>query len=241
MISRAMTPVQAERTELTISGCVAQSPVVGGDPHDRAAILRGRRAPRCALGVLVLGLTDAPALVRALAAVQRRFDEFAAGDPADRLFEDLVTDVHLVLREATGPTALVPDASLAALLVRPQRIDWCNVGSTRTILARGGRVARRWAGDPLAGGTAPSALVSSGLGGSRAPYPQVAGLRDPADGDTFLLCPGRVGSVVSDDEVAKALACGVPRDALAAITARAAERAIAATSLVLLRLERPAA
>lgn len=260
MISRVNQAVQALPAAFTVSGCTAQHRGDRVEQQDRVAILRGRRAPRCALGLLADGLGGrsggAIAAEQVITTAQQRFDEFAPGDPADRFFEDLVREIHLVLQIAGVTAGMEPHSTMAAVLVRHDRIDWCHIGDSRVYHLRDGAVRSRSTDDTyleqlIAEGrmTAerarlhPSASrLTQALGGSRAPFPNLGALRDPRPGDAFVLCSDGVWSTIADEEIAQAVDRLPPREAAASLIEHTQTRADGHgdnCSLVLLRLEPP--
>jgi len=262
MISRVNRAVQASPVAFAVAGCTAQHLGDRAEQQDRVAILTGRRAPRCALGLLADGIGGrsggALASEQVMTTSQRLFDQFAPDDPADRFFEDLVHEIHIVLQLSAATTQLQPHSTLAAVLVRPDRIDWCHVGDSRIYHVRDRRVIGRTVDDTyleqlVAQGRMsverarlhPSAsLLTQALGGSRPPCPNLRALRDPRPGDAFLLCSDGAWTALSDDEIAEAVFEWAPRDAAQWLLGRARERADGRgdnSSLVLLQLGPPAA
>lgn len=259
MIVCVTSAVQATQTGFSVVGCTAQDRGGRAEQQDRAAILRSRRAPRCVLGLLADGVGGrsggALASEQVLRTAQRCFDEFGADEPVQRFFEDLVSELHVVLQLSGATTHLQPHSTLAAVLVQPRRVDWCHVGDSRVYHVRDGRavshtvdhtVREQLIGEGrLSAERArlhPSAaMLTQALGGTRAPCPTVTGLADPVPGDAFVLCTDGAWSYLGDDEIA-ALACGrPPRDAAAALLACVGARSRGAgdnCSIVLLRLDR---
>jgi serine/threonine protein phosphatase PrpC len=261
MISRAMTPVQTVPLAFAVAGCAAQHRGDRPEQQDRVAILRGRRSPRSVLGLLADGVGGrsggALASEQVVATAQRRFDEHGAGEPAGRFFEDLVAEIHVVLQLAGATASLQPHSTMVAVLVQPDRVDWCHVGDSRLYHVRDGRVAHRTVDDTLGNRLLreprmtpdrarlhPSrALLTQALGGSRTPVPTIGGLRDPRAGDAFLLCSDGAWSALSDVEIGDAIAASPPREALGGLLEAARARADGHgdnCSMVLLKLE-PAA
>lgn len=243
MISRVMTDLQTEAAGLAIQACAAQHRGDRAQQQDRVAILRGRRAPRCALAVLADGVGGRSggelAASEVIATAHRRFDEFGPDESVDRFFEDLVGEIHVVLQLAAATVQLEPHATLAALLLQPHRVDWCHVGDSRVYHVRQRRVVARTVDDTLlermlSGGEMgaararlhPSAaLLTQALGGARPPCPHLGHESAPQAGDAFLLCTDGAWAHLSDDEIAAGLTQASPRDAASAFLALARERA----------------
>jgi serine/threonine protein phosphatase PrpC len=259
MISRTMSPVHAiERAPgaaaapaapeadpgLAIAACAVQHLGDRKEQQDRVAVLRGRRAPRCVLALLADGVGGrsggALASEQVITTTQRRFDEFGAEDTAERFFEDLVGELHVVLQIAGAASALEPHSTLAAVLIQPDRVDWCHVGDSRVYHVREGRVRHRTLDDTYGeqlrreGRLSPdrarlhpaAGRLTQALGGSRVPCPTVTGLRRPRVGDAFLLASDGAYTDLSDAEIAETVtAHAAPRDALAVLVERARERA----------------
>ena len=253
-----MTPVQTDRLAFTISGCAAQHRGDRPEQQDRVAILRGRRAPRCVLGLLADGVGGrsggALASDQVVSTAQRRFDEHGPDDAVERFFEDLVAEIHVVLQLAGATAALQPHSTLVTVLVQPDRVDWCHVGDSRLYHVRDGAVVQRTVDDTLGERMLrerrmsadrvrlhPSrGLLTQALGGSRVPVPTFGSVRDPRPGDAFLLCSDGAWSELGEDEIGRAIADASPRDALASLLGAARERADGHgdnCSMVLLRLE----
>jgi len=253
-----MNSVQAPPHLFSIAACAAQDRGDRPEQQDRVAILRGRRAPRCVLGLLADGVGGRAggslASEQVMATAQRLFDEHGADDPADRFFEDLVAEVHVVLQLAGVTAALEPHSTLAAVLVQPHRVDWCHVGDSRVYHVRDGRVAHRSLDDTYGeqlrregrmsaerARLHPSAgRLTQALGGTRVPCPTVAGIREPRIGDAFLLCSDGAWRDLADAEIAEAIDAGAPRGVLGDLLGRARGRAQGRgdnCSMVLLRLD----
>ena len=262
MISRVMDAVQTPASTFALVGCTVQHRGDRAEQQDRVAILRGRRAPRCALALLADGLGGrrggSIAAEQVIVTAQQRFDEYAPEEPADRFFEDLVREIHVVVQLSGTTTGTEPHSTLAAVMVRPERVDWCHVGDSRVYHVRDGLVRSRTVDDTyleqlVAAGRLsaerarlhPSASrLTQALGGSRAPFPNLGSLRDPRPGDAFVLCSDGAWSTLEDAEIAGALDAPVLRDAGGTLLDRARERAAGRgdnCSLVLLRLEPRAA
>jgi serine/threonine protein phosphatase PrpC len=253
-----MNSVQAPPHVFSIAACAAQDRGDRPEQQDRVAILRGRRAPRCVLGLLADGVGGRAggslASEQVMATAQRLFDEHGADDPADRFFEDLVAEVHVVLQLAGVTAALEPHSTLAAVLVQPHRVDWCHVGDSRVYHVRDGRIAHRSLDDTYGeqlrregrmsaerARLHPSAgRLTQALGGTRVPCPTVAGIREPRIGDAFLLCSDGAWRDLADAEIAEAVDAGAPRGVLGDLLGRARGRAQGHgdnCSMVLLRLD----
>jgi serine/threonine protein phosphatase PrpC len=244
MISRVTTDLQTEAPGLAIQACIAQHQGDRAAQQDRAALLRGRRAPRCVLAIVADGVGGRSggelAASEVIATAQRRFDEFGPGDLVTGFFEDLVHEIHVVLQLAAATLRLEPHATFAAMLVQPRRVDWCHVGDSRMYHVRDRRVRARTIDDTfleqmLSGNRIPAARarlhpsaaqLTQALGGERAPHPKVGGEPAPLAGDAFLLCTDGVWGQLTDEEVADGLASVSPRDAAAGLleTARARAR-----------------
>ncbi len=258
IISRSMNSVQAPPHVFSIAACAAQDRGDRPEQQDRVAILRGRRAPRCVLGLLADGVGGRAggslASEQVMATARRLFDEHGADDPADRFFEDLVAEVHVVLQLAGVTAALEPHSTLAAVLVQPHRVDWCHVGDSRVYHVRDGRVAHRSLDDTYGeqlrregrmsaerARLHPSAgRLTQALGGTRVPCPTVDGIREPRIGDAFLLCSDGAWRDLADAEIAEAIDAGAPRDVLGDLLGRARGRSQGHgdnCSMVLLRLD----
>lgn len=195
----------------TISGCAAQHRGDRPEQQDRVAILRGRRAPRCVLGLLADGVGGrsggALASDQVVSTAQRRFDEHGPDDAVERFFEDLVAEIHVVLQLAGATAALQPHSTraLVTVLVQPDRVDWCHVGDSRLYHVRDGAVVQRTVDDTLGERMLrerrmsadrvrlhPSrGLLTQALGGSRVPVPTFGSVPRPATGRRVPAVLGR--------------------------------------------------
>lgn len=237
---------------------MVQHPGDRSEQQDRVAIMRGRLAPRAVLALVADGLGGrsggALASAQVMSSAQRLFDEFSAGDPVERFFEDLVHEIHIVLQLAAATVSLQPHSTLAAVLVQPERVDWCHVGDSRVYHVRDGELAARTiddtvleqlvsAGrlDPARARLHPSAsLLTQALGGPTDPYPNLGSLRDPRTGDAFMLCSDGAWAYLPDEQIAAALSTGTVREAASTLLTDARERARGNgdnCSMVLLRLD----
>ena len=223
-------------------------------------MLRGELAPRCALGVLADGLGGssggALAAENAILATQSRFDRFDPRvDDAPTFFRELVSEVHTVIRLTAITAGKEPHSTFAAVLLRPDRVDWCHVGDSRIYHFRDGEMRYCSRDHTLA-----QKLVSEGrlpaerahlhpsahrlvhaLGTPRDPVPDIGGLFEPRPGDAFLLCSDGLWAHVAAGELGELIASLTVRDAAEAMIARARERARGHgdnCSLVLLKYQR---
>jgi serine/threonine protein phosphatase PrpC len=258
MISRAMTPLQTASVPFAVAGCAAQHRGDRPEQQDRVAILRGRRLPRAVLGLLADGVGGRSgaslASEQVVATAQRCFDEHGPEDAVERFFEDLVDELHVVLQLAAATAGLEPHSTLAAVLVQPDRVDWCHVGDSRIYHVRDGTVRARTVDDTFAeqllrerrasperARLHPSArLLTQALGGSRRPCATLGGVSDPRPGDGFVLCSDGAWGPLADAEIGTAVGDRAPRDAVGHLLGLARERADGHgdnCSLVLLKLE----
>jgi PPM family protein phosphatase len=251
-----MSDTQSADRELVLLACTAEHQGTPSEPQHRAAILSGRRAPRCALGLLAGGLDGhggAATSGRVIESAQRLFDQFSPGDPVERFFEDLVHEIHAVLQFEGVATGLEPQGTLAAVLFQPARIDWCHVGDSRVYRYRGPQLLSRTVDDSFSEqlivegrlppehsvNHPPGGLLTQALGGASRPHPNIGGMRDPQASDLLLLCSDGVWRQVSDDEIGEIIALHAPREAaeqLVAVARRRAADRVGHCALVLFRM-----
>lgn len=237
-------PVRVAERSFTVAACAVQHRGDRPEQQDRVAILRSRHATRSVLGLLADGVGGrsggALAASQVIATAQRRFDTFQdEGDP-QRFFLDLVAELHVVLQIAGATAALDPHSTLAAVMVSPERVDWCHVGDSRVYHLRNGRVRQRTTDD-----TYSEQLIRTGrasedrarlhpagdrltqvLGGAREPTPSISTLYSPRAGDSFLLASDGAWRDLSDVDIAQAIVAGTaPRDALGTLLEQARTRA----------------
>ncbi len=254
-----MRVTESSLTGLQIAACTGQHRGDRSEQQDRVAVLQGRQAQRCALGVLADGLGGrsggALAAENVILTAQNCFDRFAPSveSPA-HFFGNLVDEVHAVLKLTALATDKEPHSTFASVLVQPDRVDWCHVGDSRIYHFRGAAVARRTQDHTLARrlareGIAPSAplprnraadrLVHS-LGARERPDADIDGIADPRAGDAFLICSDGLWCHVEEAEIAAIVAGQPVREAAESLVALARERARGRgdnCSLVLVRLE----
>lgn len=249
------------RPELRIAGVTGQHLGDRREQQDRVAILAGRQAARCALGVLADGVGGrsggALAAESVMLTTQQRFDRFdPAVDRVEGFFDSLVAEVHTVIRLDAVTSGLQPHSTFAAILLQPDRVDWCHVGDSRIYHVRDGRVERCTADHTLGRqlvdqGIPPERarlhpgahLLVNAMGADRPPEPALGSLADPLPGDTFLLCSDGLWSWFRAQEIADAVT-GVPvRVAAESLIAQARARAHGHgdnCTLALFRYEAPA-
>lgn len=244
---------------LRLAVCTAQHQGDRDEQQDRVALLASDLDPRCALGVLADGLGGrsggALAAENVLLTCQSRFRSFTpSAEPVDAFFRSLVDEAHTVLKLTAITSRLEPHTTFAALLVQPERVDWCHVGDSRVYHLRDGKVAhrtedhslaQRLARDgiepsvPVKGNPAADRLIHS-LGARERPDADVGGIADPRAGDSFLICSDGLWRHVDGAEIATIIADEPVRDAAETLVGLARERARGKgdnCSLVLVRLE----
>jgi serine/threonine protein phosphatase PrpC len=253
-----MSVVQSTGAEFVVAGCTGQHVGDRAEQQDRVAILRSALAPRSVLGLLADGLGGrsggALAAEQVLLVAQRLFDQFRDDDPVERFFEDLVHEVHTVLRLSAITAHLEPHSTLAAVVVRPARIDWCHVGDSRVYHFRGLRTLSRSTDDtftehlistqrlsPDRARLHPSgARLTQALGGTRTPHPNIGGTRTPGPRDSVLLCSDGLWAHFEDRELARIVHEHPAREASERLIESARDRARGHgdnCSLVLLKRE----
>lgn len=244
---------------LRLAVCTAQHQGDRDEQQDRVALLSSDLDPRVALGVLADGLGGrtggALAAENVLLTCQSRFRSFApAAEPVETFFRSLVDEAHTVLKLTAITSRLEPHTTFAAVLVQPDRVDWCHVGDSRIYHLRDGMVAhrsedhtlaRRLAREgiepsiPMQGNPAADRLVHS-LGARERPDADIGGIPDPRVGDSFLICSDGLWRHVDGMEIARIVADEPVREAAETLVALARERAMGKgdnCSLVLVRLE----
>lgn len=245
--------------DLKISGCTAQHQGDRSEQQDRVALLSAVRPKRCALGVLADGVGGmsggALAADNAIAVAQQRFEGFHPGaQTPEQFFGSVVGEIHTVLRLAGVTSRTEPHSTLAAVLVQPDRIDWCHVGDSRVYLFRDGRLLHCTRDDTLGAqlidqGTlvqdrahlhrAAGHLVNV-LGAAKSPVPTLGGLPDPQAGDSLLLCSDGLWAYASAEELADLITRLEPREAATQLIALARARANGRgdnCSMVILKIE----
>jgi serine/threonine protein phosphatase PrpC len=242
--------------------CTAQHQGDRDEQQDRVALLASDVDPRCALGVLADGLGGrsggALAAENVLLTCQSRFRNFApAAGPVDAFFRSLVDEAHTVLKLTAITSRLEPHTTFAAVLVQPDRVDWCHVGDSRVYHLRDGAVAGRTQDHTLErrlarAGIAPSVPLPSNpaadrlvhsLGARERPEADIDGVADPRIGDAFLVCSDGLWRHLEEAEIARIVAGHPVREAAGKLVELARERARGRgdnCSLVLVRLEGPA-
>jgi PPM family protein phosphatase len=253
-----MPALQSERSELQVSACIAQHLGDRSEQQDRVAVLRSALAERCALGLLADGLGGmtggAMAAQQVLVTAQRLFDEF---DPklvsAAEFFAQLVREVHLLIKLSGYTSRLTPHSTLTAVLIQPDRADWCHVGDSRIYVYDGSTLIHRtvdhtyaqqlmktrgW--DKAKAMLHPKAqLLTNALGGETEPVPTLGALDHLHEGHSFVLCSDGLWGYFRSAEIGDIVDHLIPRDAAALLVDLARERAAGKgdnCSLVVLRL-----
>lgn len=253
-----MPIVQIERSDLQVFACTAQHRGDRSEQQDRVAVLRSSRAQRCALGLLADGLGGmtggALAAEQVVATSQRLFNEYEPGSTsAADFFAALVHEVHLLIKMSGYTTQLTPHSTMTAVLVQPDRVDWCHVGDSRIYSFSAGAVLHRTVDHtyaeqliaergveraraylhPKAG------LLTNALGGEAEPAPTLGSTTDITDGQCFLLCSDGLWNYFKSKELAEIVHRLPTREAAALMVDLARERAAGKgdnCSLVLIRL-----
>ncbi|MFA7503593.1 MAG: PP2C family serine/threonine-protein phosphatase [Burkholderiaceae bacterium] len=244
---------------LRMAVCTAQHQGDRDEQQDRVALLASDLDPRCALGVLADGLGGrsggALAAENVLLTCQSRFRNFTpSSEPVTPFFRSLVDEAHTVLKLTAITSRLEPHTTFAALLIQPDRVDWCHVGDSRIYHLREGSVAHRTEDHtlalrlaregaepsmPIVGNPAANRLVQT-LGARERPEADIDGIADPRAGDAFLICSDGLWRHVDEAEIATVVAEQSVRDAAETLVGLARERARGRgdnCSLVLVRLE----
>lgn len=243
---------------LRVAACTAQHRGDRVEQQDRVAILTGRHAPRCALGVLADGLGGrsggAIAAENALLVSQSRFDQFSPAEAPQAFFRSLVEELHIVLKLTALASDLEPHSTYAAVLIQPGRVDWCHVGDSRIYHFRDGAMLHCTEDHTLArqlvrSGHLPAERASRhpsahrllhSLGSREDPEPDFGGLADPRAGDAFLICSDGLWSYFGADELGAVIASHAVRESAGILVEGARQRAAGRgdnCSLVLMRFE----
>jgi serine/threonine protein phosphatase PrpC len=253
-----MNVPRSSAPDLQIVACTGQHRGDRSEQQDRVAVLQGRQARRCALGLLADGLGGrsggALAAENVVLATQNAFDRFVpAEESPDDFFAKLVDEVHTVLRLTALAAAKEPHSTFAAVLVQPDRVDWCHVGDSRIYHFRGDELQHctsdhTYAWQLVTEGRAtperallhPQAqMLVNSIGGQRKPWAEIGGIADPCPNDSFLLCSDGLWAYFDPEELAQIIATRSCREAAARLIDLARERARGRgdnCSLVLMKL-----
>ncbi len=254
-----MTVAQSSLPNLPVVACTAQHRGDRIEQQDRVAVMQGRLAQRCALGVLADGLGGrsggALAAENVILATQNCFDRFVpAEEPPRHFFETLVGEVHTVLRLTAITSAKDPHSTFAAVLLQPDRVDWCHVGDSRIYHFRG-REPRHITNDhtyarqlisegrlsPERARLHPSAhMLVNSMGARQRPQPEIGGIDDPCRDDSFLLCSDGLWAYFDPEELGEIIVSNSCRQAATVLIDGARQRAGGRgdnCSLVLMRLD----
>ncbi len=214
---------QTQKVEFQILGCTGQHLGDRREQQDRVGILRSRSAPRCVLALLADGVGGrsggAIAAENVMTAAQRMFDDFNPEQGSvEPFFTALVSEAHAILGLSAYTTKTDPHSTMVALLMQPDRADWCHVGDSRLYFFRNGIEYGRTqdhtlAAKMIAEGTMtpdrailhPNAMhLVHTLGGERAPEASMNCVERLQPGDRFLLCSDGLWSYFHDTELASA-------------------------------------
>ncbi len=245
---------------LVFTGFTAQDKGDRSEQQDRIAILTSPNAPGCALGVLADGMGGksggALAAENVVLTSKLRFDEFSRTNAIEPFFNALVSEVHTILRLTGMTSGLDPHSTFAAVLLQPDRIDWCHVGDSRIYHIRDRKLLhctsdhtlfqelvqlRKISADRARLHPSANALVNA-LGGRRDPVATLGSLPDPQAGDTFLLCSDGLWNYFHAGEIVLVIESMPLREAAETLISRARTRANGQgdnCSLILLRMSGP--
>lgn len=252
---------QSPASVLSITACTAQHLGDRTEQQDRVAVLGNQHGSRCALGLLADGMGGrsggSVAADNVMLTSRRRFSEFVPGQEApEAFFRSLVDEVHTVLRLTGMTTGLQPHSTFAAVLMQPDRVDWCHVGDSRVYHIRDRRLMHctsdhTYGQQLVSQGKLsrdqvhlhPSAhLLVNALGSNKTPVPTMGSLAAPRPGDTFLICSDGLWNYFHAGELVLVLEQPDLHDAARTLIARARERAQGDgdnCSLVVLRFVQP--
>ena len=239
-----MRVTESSLTGLQIAACTGQHRGDRSEQQDRVAVLQGRQAQRCALGVLADGLGGrsggALAAENVILTAQRCFDAFTPAEESPaHFFTTLVDEVHAVLRLTALATDKEPHSTFASVLVQPDRIDWCHVGDSRIYHFRGEELVHCTADHTYAwqlvveGRATPerarlnpqaNMLVNS-IGGQNKPWADIGSIETPTGQDSFLLCSDGLWAYLEPEEMARIIVAKGCRDAAGELIDIARKRA----------------
>ncbi len=242
---------------LVFAGFSAQDMGDRSEQQDRIAILTSPNAPGCALGVLADGMGGrsggAIAAENVILTSKLRFDEFSRVDSIEPFFNGLIDEVHTILRLTGMTSGLEPHSTFAAVLLQPDRVDWCHVGDSRVYHIRDRKLMhctsdhtvfqelvqlRKMSAERARLHPAANSLVNA-LGAERAPVATFGAVPQPQAGDTFLLCSDGLWNYFHAGELVLVIESMSLREAAETLIARARARAHGQgdnCSLILLKL-----
>jgi serine/threonine protein phosphatase PrpC len=206
--------------------------------------LPGEPPRACAMGVLADGLGGmsggAMAAENVILTSRRRFAEFSPEHEApEGFFDSLIDEIHTVLRLTGMTTGANPHSTFAAVLMQPDRVDWCHVGDSRIYHIRNRKLMHctsdhTYAAHLVASGKAkaerarlhPHAhkLVYA-LGAHKPPSPTLGSISDPQPGDTFLICSDGLWNYFHAGELVLVTETMPLREAASTLIERARQRA----------------
>ncbi len=247
---------------LVFTGFAAQDQGDRSEQQDRIAILTSPNAPGCAFGVLADGMGGksggALAAENVVLTSKLRFDEFSRNEPIEPFLNALVSEVHTILRLTAMTSGLDPHSTFAAVLLQPDRVDWCHVGDSRIYHIRDRKLMhctsdhtvfhelvqlRKISAERARLHPSANSLVNA-LGAERNPVATFGSLPQPQAGDTFLLCSDGLWNYFHAGEIVLVIESMPLREAAQTLISRARARANGQgdnCSLILLRLAEPAA
>ncbi len=217
--SRSPTDAYAKMPSLRVLATVAQHIGDRKEQQDRVAIYSSASAPKCALAILADGLGGrsggAIAAESVLFTAKRMFNEFDSDMNPATFLASLIHEAHTSIRVAAFASRMEPHATMVALLIQPNRIDWCHVGDSRLYVYRQGKECHQTLDHTVAmsmvleGKLTPerarlhpsASKLSQALGGAKEPSGTFGGFPDAQAGDRFLLCSDGLWAYFQADEL----------------------------------------
>lgn len=215
------------------------------EQQDRVALFAAPKAPGYMLAVVADGMGGksggALAAEQVIRTSKTLFDEFYPENDVKALLENIVNEVHMVIKLTAVSSEKEPHSTMVALVITPkQEAIWAHVGDSRLYRFSGPNFAEHTKdhsyvqrlvdegklSDDEAKSHRMSNILVNVLGASNAhPYVTFGSHRDLQPGDSFLLCTDGLWHYFANPELSAAVAANSPRQASELLIRKARERA----------------
>jgi serine/threonine protein phosphatase PrpC len=200
--------------------------------QDRVAIVPSAKLRGTAMVILADGAGGytggEAAAEQVMATAKSLFENFSPKDESpEQLLRAIIDEAHTIIKLNRILNEEEPHATVVAMILQPDRVDWAHVGDSRLYHFRHGQVQHRTPDHSLVEQliregqlreadrhTHPNRnLLIQALGHTEQPKPDYGSTAPLVDGDAFLLCSDGLWDYFEDAAIGKALAALPPRKA----------------------------